>query len=107
MVRHKNVTMDRAVLNAIDAEVEIITLVTGTLENGQSGYAYVLIKPSRYRAFKKAQAKGAYDLARYGTIIAHGKGHKPTAKIRERMQREYGANHRFEEELQAILDDMD
>src|SRR5262245_3045997 len=90
-----------AILKQMDEDVGILVLVQGTLPDGSAHYAYASVPPSRYMAFKEAEAKGNYDLAQFGNILAHGKGKEPPADVRARMEQEYGANHRFEEELEA------
>jgi len=86
-------------LEQIDADLQILVLVQGTLADGSKHYAYASIPPSRYEAFKTAERAGNYDLAEFGKVLEHGPG-TPSAEVEQRMAAEYGANHRFEEELQ-------
>ena len=95
-----------SLLKAMDEDVGIRVLVTGTLENGEPHYAYASIPPSRYMAFKEAESAGNYDLAAFGKILAHGKGHEPPQEVQQRMAEEHGANHRFEEEFNAWLEEF-
>lgn len=81
----------------------ILVLVSGTLKNGQPHYAYASIPPSRYQAFKQAEADGDYDLAAYGTILAHGEGATPPEAVKRDMEKTHGANHYFEDQLEAML----
>ena len=89
-------------LKELDEEVGILTLVTGRSKDGCPYYAYALIPPSRYRAFKEAEKKGKYDLADYGKILTHGEG-EPSVEIQKEMKEKYGANPKFENELDAVL----
>ena len=93
-------------LKLMDEDVQILTLVQGTLEDGSPHYAYVSIPPSRYQAFKTAEAAGSYNLALFGKILAHGKGKEPPADVQKRMVEEYGANHHFEEDLDRMMQDL-
>jgi hypothetical protein len=90
----------------MDEDVQILVLVQGTLADGSPHYAYVSIPPSRYQAFKEAEASGNYDLAAYGKILAHGAGKEPTSDVQSRMRQEYGANHRFEEEINQWIEQL-
>jgi hypothetical protein len=88
-----------AILKQMDADVGILVLVQGTLPDGSQHYAYASIPPSRYMAFKQAEAAGNYDLAQFGKILTHGKG-EPSPDVKRRMEEEHGANHRFEEDME-------
>ena len=92
-------------LKQMDEDVQILTLVTGTLEDGSAHYAYISIPPSKYIAFKQAEAKGNYNLRDYGKVLHHGKGHS-TAAVQKQMEEQYGANHHFEEELEEMMAKM-
>lgn len=91
-----------SLLKQIDEDVNILVLVSGELSDGSAHYAYASIPPSQYDAFKAAEAKGNYDLAHFGKILAHGAGHEPPASVIKEMEEKYGANHKFEEELEAM-----
>lgn len=82
----------------------ILVLVSGTLKDGSAHYAYASIPPSKYNAFKKAEAAGSFKLEEYGKILAHGKGKEPSQEVKRRMEDEFGANHYFEEELNKLMD---
>ena len=84
----------------------ILVLVSGTLTNGQSHYAYASIAPSKYAAFKQAEAKGDYDLAQFGKILAHGEGEEPPQEVKQQMQEEFGVNHYLEEDLGRLMQKM-
>lgn len=87
----------------IDEQLRIIVLVTGALEDGTSQWAYASIPLTKYEAFKAAQDKGHYDLGDYGIILEHGSGKEPPAAIIQKMKDEHGADHKFEEELDAMI----
>ena len=79
--------------------LRVIVLVSGLLADNSPYYAYVLIRSEVYMAFKQAEAKGDYDLAQYGEIIAHGHGLEPDAITRKQVEDTYGADHTFEDKL--------
>ena len=82
----------------------IMLLCRGNYQDGRSFWAYFCIKPSMARAFKEARDHGQIHLEEYGTIIECGDGNDVPADIRERMEKEYGVNHRYEEQLfQALV----
>lgn len=89
-----------ALLKQMDADVGILVLVQGTLPDGSAYYAYASIPPSKYMAFKEAEAKGHYDLAQFGKILAHGKGTEPPPEVVKQMAEEHGASHTFEEDFE-------
>ena len=91
-----------SLLRQVDADLQILELVTGQLADGSDHYAYVSIPPSKYIAFKQAQANGQYDLADYGLILQHGPGLTPSAAVQKEMEEKYGADHHFEEELARL-----
>jgi len=93
-------------LKLMDEDIQILTLVRGTLADGTPHYAYVSIPPSCYQAFKAAEAAGSYNLALFGKIIVHGEGKEPPAEIKQKMEQEYGANHCFEEELSQWVEKL-
>ncbi len=92
---------EKNVLHHIDSNLDMIVLVSGTLDDGTPHFAYVSIPPSKYDAFKEAEAKGNYRLAEFGTILRHGKGLKPSAEIEQEMIENYAVSHQFEKAFQA------
>ncbi|MEZ5690369.1 MAG: hypothetical protein R3D71_01725 [Rickettsiales bacterium] len=99
--------MEQNIFEEIDKNVRILTLITGTLEDGSEHWAYASIPFSKYQNFKEAEKKGNYDLADYGSILKHGVGKIPPENIIQEMKEEYGADHRFEEELEQIMRQID
>lgn len=98
-----NTQLPEDVAQKLDEGMGVLVLVSGTLTNGQTHYAYASIPPSKYVAFKEAEAAGHYNLADFGNILAHGEGEEPPTDVKQRMEEEYGANHYLEEELGALL----
>jgi hypothetical protein len=77
----------------------IMILCRGRSMQGKPCWAYMCIKPSMAHAFKEAREKGPFDLSNYGAIIESGDGIDPPQEVQQRMERDYGMNHNFEEEL--------
>lgn len=95
-----------AMLKKMDADVGILVLVSGTLPDGSSHYAYASIPPSKYMAFKEAEAAGNYDLAEFGKILAHGEGKDPPPDVVKQMADEHGASLTFEADFEKWLADF-
>ena len=98
-----NLNVSDDVMQQLDEGMGVLVLVSGTLKDGTDHYAYASMPPSKYTAFKEAEAIGNYNLAEYGKILTHGPGREPSAEVKQRMADEYGANHYLEEELAAML----
>jgi len=77
----------------------IILLCRGTGTDGKPFWAYMCVKPSMAQAFKDAQDKGSFHLEDYGTILEMGEGEDVPPDVKARMEREYGINHNYEDEL--------
>lgn len=83
----------------------VMILCRGRDAAGNPIWAYLCIKPSMAAAFKAAREGGNVDIADYGTIIESGEGEEPPEKIKLRMERDYGVNHQFEQDLlDAVAD---
>ena len=85
-------------------ELGILVLVKGRDGSGRAQYAYVSVPPEKYADFKEAEEKGNYNLAAFGEILLHAFGEAPDATIMQEMEQKYGANHRFEEDLQKLFE---
>ena len=77
----------------------IMMLCRGTQENGGPYWAYMCIKPSMAKAFKDARDSGSFVLEEFGTIIEWGEGDDVPTATRTRMERDFGANHNYEDQL--------
>ena len=86
-----------------DLMCTLMILCRGTDAQGKSIWAYLCIKPSMAASFKEARERGNIDISEYGTIIEAGDGAEPPADIRIKMERDYGVNHGFENELLAAV----
>lgn len=81
----------------------IMVLCKGKNQRGAPCWAYLCIKPSMAKAFKEARAKGAFNLEEYGSIIEHGEGAEPPEDVKLRMQKDYGMNHNYEDEILSAV----
>lgn len=81
----------------------LIILCRGRDVENKPIWAYLCIKPSMASAFKYARERGGLDIADYGTIIESGDGEEPPSDIKTRMERDYGVNHGFEDQLLAAI----
>jgi len=77
----------------------LIILCRGNNAENKPIWAYLCIKPSMAEAFKAARDSGGIDIGEYGTVLESGDGAEPPAVIKTRMERDYGVNHGFEDEL--------
>lgn len=84
----------------------IMILCRGRGADGNSCWAYMCIKPSMARSFKEARDKGAFDIEDYGTVIEEGLGAEPSTEVKRRMEREYGMNHNYEDDLLRAVDSI-
>ena len=89
-------------MEAMDYEMGIVELVSGYIGK-EPHYAYALIPPSKYLAFKEAEKAGNYDLADYGEILAHGPGLVPPDDVKKEMAEKYGASDSFEEDVAEAM----
>lgn len=85
-----------------DQQFYMVVLCQGQMADGEPYWAYLQIAPSKAKAFKKAQKKGAFRLEDYGKVLQWGKGASVPQDVKQRMEAE-GANHQFEEEARRIL----
>ncbi len=82
----------------------IMMLCRGTDQDGDPFWAYVCVKPSRAKDFKEAQDRGNFQLEEYCTIMEAGGGYDVPPEVMERMERDYGVNHNFENDLIKTID---
>ncbi len=70
-----------------------ILLVRGEDPDGGGIYAYVAVRADKLEEFMQAQQSGEFYPEDYGVIIESGSG-EPDNEVRERMERDYGFNHK-------------
>lgn len=104
---HKNGTLEpppQAALEAADDDTLIITYTTGKLADGRPYYAFISVKPSRYKAFNDAmKSKKPVCLKDYGDILACDFTEQPSAEVISHMHKAYGYNDNFMPKLQDEL----
>lgn len=77
----------------------LMILCRGVRADGSSFWAYMCIKPSNAKAFRDARSNGMMSLEDYGTVLEWGEGTDPSDEVKLRMERDFGMNHNFEDEL--------
>jgi hypothetical protein len=83
-----------------DEEMAVLSYVHGTMEDGRPYYAYVAIKPSRYREFHAlTAARKAMVIGDYGTVIAAGFESEPPPEVVKEMREAYGFDDQYEGKL--------
>jgi hypothetical protein len=84
----------------------IMILCRGGDENGNPCWAYMCIKPSMAKSFKAARDSGIFNIEDYGTIIECGNGVQPPDAVKRRMEREFGMNHHYEDDLLRAVENI-
>ena len=82
----------------------IIVLCQASDERGDPFWSYLCLKPSMVQAFREARLKGSCNLDDFGTIIEHGKGNAVPLDVKLRMERDFGVNHRLEDDLAKAIE---
>lgn len=70
----------------------IIMLVYGVMDHGGPFWCYVAVKPSKYDAFKAAEANATLDLynfEEYGEVIVSAEGETPPEEVTLRVAEMY------------------
>lgn len=70
-----------------------VLLVRGEDPEGKPIFAYVGVRADRLKEFMAAQQSGVFYPEEYGIIIEAGEG-DPTTEVMEKMERDYGFNHK-------------
>ncbi len=87
-------------LQKADDSSAIIAYTNGVTEDGRPYYAYMAVKPSRYREFYElTSARKAIVLNDFGNIIEGGFEESPPANIVQRMRNEYGFDENYEKAI--------
>lgn len=86
-----------------DLLCSFIVLCRGFNADQQPIWAYLCIKPSMAADFKEARERGNIDIAEFGTVLESGMGKEPPEDTKQLMERDYGVNHAFEEEILNAL----
>jgi hypothetical protein len=87
-------------LQKADATSAIIAYTNGVANDGRPYYAYIAVKPSRYREFYElTSARKTIVLNDFGDIIEGDFEAAPPAHVVQRMREEYGFDENYEREL--------
>jgi hypothetical protein len=90
-----------------DLMCTVMVLCQGENEQGHQFWAYIGIKPSMAKAFREACGTPSFNLEDYGTVIEYGEGDEVPVHVQKRMERYYGADHRYEETLLQTLETLE
>ncbi len=102
-----NITPPPISSNAMaDLLCTVMILCRGMGASGKPCWAYMCIKPSMARAFKEARDRGVFDIEDYGSVIEAGEGEHPPEEVMRRMEREYGMNHSYEDDLLRAVEEL-
>ncbi|MFO0952940.1 MAG: DUF2610 domain-containing protein [Isosphaeraceae bacterium] len=77
----------------------IVVLCRGKDMYNRNFWAYMLIKPSKAKAFRQARERGAMNLGDFGTIVEAGEGNDPPADVKKKMAEKHGVQDDLEEKL--------
>lgn len=87
----------------MDDKLGIIQLVKG-VANETPFWAYMAMKPSRYKEYYQAVLEGRnLNLKDYGDVLESGWGDDPPAETHARMVEDYGFDDEMETRLQAMI----
>lgn len=88
---NKQFNFKTAALFAHDA-VDVLVLSRGTTVSGKPFYAFAIIKPSRFPAFKAAEEKGLpYRLQDFGEILMFDYAETPPEDVFNKMRQDHGS----------------
>lgn len=89
-------------LKKADEGASIIAYTDGVTASGRPYYAYIAVKPSKYREFyERTKARESMRLGDYGKIIVYGYETKPPPAVVEHMREKFGFDDEYEAKLQA------
>jgi hypothetical protein len=84
----------------LDKENAIIAYTSGVTQEGKSYYAFVAVRPSAYKKFRRLTlAKQPIILSEYGDVLASGYTARPEPEVVEMMQQKYGCDLDYETSL--------
>lgn len=87
-------------LKALDRHTAIIAFTSGALPDSAPFYAYIAVRPSKYRDFYERTAAGIPLVLRdYGTVIRAGLAPQPPEAVVAYMRQEFGYRDSYEAEL--------
>ncbi len=87
-------------LKAADADTAIIAYTSGTTGDGRPYYAYLAVRPSKYREFYElSSARKEITLGDYGKIVLAGFEPAPPPDVVQHMRDKYGFDEHYERKL--------
>jgi|GEM_PF-2462035 len=92
-------------LQEADGGAMIVAYTTGTMQDGRDYYAYVGVKPSKYREFSELSEKRApLRLNDYGRVLMAGFEQSAPAEVVKAMREQYGFDEHYEQALRVELE---
>ncbi len=89
-------------LKKADEGASIIAYTDGVTASGKPYYAYIAVKPSKYREFyERTKARESIRLGDFGKIIVYGYETKPPSAVVVHMREKFGYDEEYEAKLQA------
>jgi hypothetical protein len=83
-----------------DEYTSILVFIHGAMADGRPYYAYVAVKPSKYKEFSALTAnKQNFVINDYGKVLMCGYTYDPPPRVVERMRKEYGFDEHYVEKL--------
>ena len=91
-------------LSEADRSAAIIAYTDGVTASGRPYYAYLAVKPSKYREFcERTEARESIRLSDYGKIVVYGYETKPPPGVTKHMQDKYGFDEQYEARLKEEI----
>lgn len=91
-------------LQHADSRASIVAYTSGTSASGRPYYAYIAVKPSKYREFcRRSEARETFRLGDYGHILVYGFEAKPPANVVKHMNDKYGFDEHYEARLREEI----
>jgi len=92
------------VMDMVDKQVGILSLVKGRRPDGVSVYAYVIMSPTDFARYQEDYIAGNIDLVNYGRVIRHGEGEEPSAQVQAEMANRFQADPDFASKLEEEIE---
>jgi hypothetical protein len=90
-----------AELKGMDADgAAVIVLSYGTADDGRPYWAYIEVKPSKYKEFmRRSMERKHITFAEYGTFLRYGYDPQVPETIKKEMEIKYGCSDNYRERL--------
>jgi tetratricopeptide (TPR) repeat protein len=90
----------KAELLEADEDTSIVSFSHGTMADGRPYWAYIAVKPSKYREFsRRSAARETLVLRDYGEVLEAGYGKEVPAAVQQKMKEKYNLDENYAENL--------